>query len=732
MKTTIDMKTFLIFTLCSLISLCSYATCSSFWLTAGANIESTCANSKISFSAYADSVISVLWDFGDGTYSNKERITKAYDSNGDYTVKCTLKRSCGSDTVIINTIKIDDQLYFQDSGVYTNVSDSLCPNEEISLSYGGSGAGDIDVTWNLGGGIEPFTKAFNSDLSYSSAGSYPITAGMLDRCGNDTTLYDTIVVSNELKPSIGYFSFNADTLCVGEVGNFHFYFNQGVSNIKWTFSNGFVDASEFSVSTSFGNEGKYFYDMETKDYCGNTAVFTDSVVIASTRNSDPTTYFEIPDTICANVDFPLSASAGAKSVNWVISDGTNFTDSTDVVEHSFSQNGIYFVSVSGTDVCGVDFVGTDTIVVGSKLTVLSSRIEVPDTICIGQEFILAGGSPSVTCEWDLGDGNVSNEKVVRHSYTSSGLYYVTLTRTDSCGNSGQIQDSIIVDSDVKAKDNFAVGNLHEVCLGDSSSFLIYEKRLSYSIDFGDGHTGSFRWESFRYIEYDFSLQYAIVNHKYDSPGVYIVKVTVQNTCGNEFTSDYLHRVKDDTRFKNDIRIQTGMDDIFYNDKGSWCINSAVDFSVENGNRFTINFGDGTSENINGAMFNHVKHIYSQEGIYKVSVVGENACGEKDSSYVFVNIKGSCPLGLSAQSEKGYTEIKAFPVPSEGTVQFDLVYFQSGKVQVEIASLEGKIIDSFTTSENTFQYNFEQHGAGTYFVNVQSEKAVTSKKVIIVK
>jgi outer membrane protein assembly factor BamB len=55
-----------------------------------------------------------------------------------------------------------------------------------------------------------------------------------------------------------------------------------------------------------------------------------------------------------------------------------------------------------------------------------------------------GGMPPYTCHWDFGDGNTSEERKPRHTYTQLGNHTVTFTVTDSEGNHSSDTSYVIV------------------------------------------------------------------------------------------------------------------------------------------------------------------------------------------------------------------------------------------------------------------------------------------------
>jgi LysM repeat protein len=69
----------------------------------------------------------------------------------------------------------------------------------------------------------------------------------------------------------------------------------------------------------------------------------------------------------------------------------------------------------------------------------------------GQAFVTLDGSGSsdadgtiTTYEWDFGDGEQDNGQSVTHGYNSTGVFEVTLTVTDNCGDTGEDRVQITV------------------------------------------------------------------------------------------------------------------------------------------------------------------------------------------------------------------------------------------------------------------------------------------------
>lgn len=141
-----------------------------------------------------------------------------------------------------------------------------------------------------------------------------------------------------------------------------------------------------------------------------------------------------------------------------------------------------------------------------------------------------GFSKIITYKWDFGDGCIEYGKQIDHSYTTSGVFYATLTITDSNGFNYQDIASVYIDQD--SNHLFAYGgcfytaNIDEEIIFDGS--LSYSKNPDLEItkwiwNFGDGTTKEGKK----------------VSHSYSEERVYLVTLEVEDENGNS-RLDVLH------------------------------------------------------------------------------------------------------------------------------------------------------------------------------------------------
>ena len=134
--------------------------------------------------------------------------------------------------------------------------------------------------------------------------------------------------------------------------------------------------------------------------------------------------------------------------------------------------------------------------------------------------------PACTYRWDFGDGNTGSGVFATHQYRSTGNYQIRLTVTDARGASGAVARPITVGVATPPTAAFtfsptspAPGQI--IFFNAEASTAAPGRQLVYfSWDFGSGRTGT-----------------GITTSKgYDTPGTYIVTLTVEDDAGAKATT----------------------------------------------------------------------------------------------------------------------------------------------------------------------------------------------------
>ncbi len=93
----------------------------------------------------------------------------------------------------------------------------------------------------------------------------------------------------------------------------------------------------------------------------------------------------------------------------------------------------------------------------------------------------------------------------------------------------------------------------------------------------------------------------------------------------------------------------------------------------------------------------------------------------------IEITANPNLGLNSLQAK---DIKVYPNPSSGEVNIDLAGFNTGKVQLEVHDIAGKLLMRQELDKNITTISLADKDPGTYFVKLKSGKENKSFKVLL--
>jgi PKD repeat protein len=125
--------------------------------------------------------------------------------------------------------------------------------------------------------------------------------------------------------------------------------------------------------------------------------------------------------------------------------------------------------------------------------------------------------------WDFGDGSSGMGITANHTYDNPGIYIVTLTVTDFSGNEGFT--NIIITANEPEAPTAEISTVPDPPTGSSPLKVYFDAYkstseagiVSYYWEFGDGDTGTG----------------ITTNHTYNTPGTYIVYLTITDSNGYE-------------------------------------------------------------------------------------------------------------------------------------------------------------------------------------------------------
>ncbi|MGB0176934.1 MAG: PKD domain-containing protein, partial [Owenweeksia sp.] len=284
-------------------------------------------------------------------------------------------------------------------------------------------------------------------------------------------------------------------------------------SLLWLFGDG-TFASGLTQNHTYSAAGTYTVSLIT---------FTDCGLIDSTAQE-----IDVCDTLAAAFtettalltgSFDASTSVNPDSLFWTFGDGNSFSGGP-LSNHTYATAGTYTVWLYAFNNCGIKDSASSIIKVCDPLIADFTFTRNGDTIV----FDAGNSSGYSTLQWDFGDGTNGGGIVNAHLYQNTGVYTVTLTLTNECGETVTSTQTV------------------QLCVFPVPSWtytIISTTSAGMEVQF-DGSASQnasiFRW--------DFGDGNSIVGpvsplHTYLIPSLnYLVSLTVQNNCGDKRTHSY--------------------------------------------------------------------------------------------------------------------------------------------------------------------------------------------------
>ena len=408
--------------------------------------DPSCPGSAVEFDAtygYSD----YQWNFMDGSTGTGQSLDHIYNSTGTYNVSVLIENGCGSQATTYVTVQIQDNLPIGNISLDILV-DTTCIGDAVFIQFDGGEDDGYTYLWDLGDG----TTATNFGVShaYDALGTYPISVVVTNGCGNDTILYDTIVVSDNYTPNPSEIqAFVTNTGCVGDALSF-VIIPSDVGDIVWDFGDGNTTTQVSSVfvqgiayvdvsSHVYSAPGTYWASYTITNGCGNSVTDSVEITIGQTGDNismDVELLYDQSQSTCQGTPIEFMAFGGGTYI-WNFGDGSGTLvtyNSFESVYHTYENSGSYTVTVEGINGCGNTDNSDEVIVIPPSAIIVTTNTIIEPNCGINNGLAVVsatGGIPPYTYSWSPnGDQGVIADSL------SSGIYVVTVTDLNDCSNEG--------------------------------------------------------------------------------------------------------------------------------------------------------------------------------------------------------------------------------------------------------------------------------------------------------
>ena len=328
------------------------------------------------------------------------------------------------------------------------------------------------------------------------------------------------------------------------------------------------------------------------------------------------------------ITFTAMAPPQADNFSWWFGDGQSENTTINVVTHTFTSGGNYWVSLNVFENSNFLGNGNISINIGGQLNLNLTT----DSACVGETVGFNLWPQQNNYNWNFGDpasgtNNTSTSSNPDHTFNSQGTYYITLITNTQCGwdtVSRQVYVSNTSNPNADFWHNWQVCPNEDVNFGVNNYYA-----ASFAWTFGDPASGANNTSN---------LQNP--SHNYSTTGTYPVTLTVTNMCGHSKTRTDSIYVISNLTFSQYYNLS------IYTDNGSsnfnGCPNEVFRFDVQNQfASYLWSFGDGDS-----STEAYPEHSYDTLGTYNLSVTITNGCGNDTTLTQIVTIgsTGTAYLG----------------------------------------------------------------------------------------
>lgn len=338
---------------------------------------------------------------------------------------------------------------------------------------------------------------------------------------------------------------------------------------------------------------------------------------------------------------------------WSFGDGSGGTGQN--ISHTYTQAGVYNISLTSVDSAGCVSSTTGTVAVGNATSCQANFTVYPDTSLMGYSFYFMNLSlgTNLSYVWNFGDGNISNLANPQHTYTQAGGYTICLTITElGSGCSSTFCDSLIVGSTTTCAASFTAqtnSSLTASFISQATGVAPY----SYIWYFGDGNTSSL----------------ANPSHTYASQGTYTVTLWVADASGCQASNTQTIQVGGSTTICQASFVYAP-DSLFPNNVYFYSTSSSGNPTYPI-NSYLWSFGDGT-----GSTLQSPSHQYNSPGYYVVCLtittgsVFQPMCTSVYCDSVYAGGSGACSIYFGWQA----TQLNAtFNATASGTPPFSYTW-----------------------------------------------------------
>ena len=566
----------------------------------------SCVTKPVTFSNLSTtSAVNISWNFGDGATATGLSVTHAYAAIGTYPITQVVNFGSCIDTKT-GSIQIIKRPVVDFSSL-----DTLSCKAPYTATFQANAPDAVDWKWDFGDGATSTDSA--PVHTYATQGSYKVSLTITNSAGCTETIEKPGFVVVQ-KPIVRIMDI-AQEGCVPYSFSPTLDINSPVpiTDYLWDFGDG-TTSTDPKPTHIYTTKGLYTITVtyRTKDGCQETISKSDLIKVG---NKLPVAFTASPLLVCASdpihfTDLTKAIPPATDTVDtwfWQFGDGGVSSEKNPI--YIYSDTGRFSVSLT------VKSNGCDSwVLYRDYVRILPPIARFKEIISCGNPYWRSFDNTSIfdrskaplSFLWNFGDGTTSTLEYPSHTYAATGKYTVTLTVVNGGCQHTTSNTVFIVDNTLRftaTKDTICPNTdiTFNMSISDTTNLISKHITSNYS-----AHT----W-----------FNDTTVTETYTKPGDYTVYAVIVDT--NKCIKSIPLPVKV-------IKTQAAL-----TAPATACINAPAAFTDQSTvdaplgiTGHTINYGDGSPDEINPASFTHT---WAQAGNYTISLKVTDSKGCTDST-----------------------------------------------------------------------------------------------------
>jgi PKD repeat protein len=391
------------------------------------------------------------------------------------------------------------------------VSGSLSTDDGTIVSY----------EWNFGDGST--VMGMDATHTYAKDGTYTITLLVTDNEGLAGSATELVTVQHQMLPPVASFTATMDWMIVSVDGSASTDNYGPIASYDWNFGDG-LTGTGVTASHIYAVEGPYTITLTVTDSDGMTGTASKDVQAMKEHVNLPPVAMITATITFLNVAVDSVGSndpdGSIVSYAWLFGDGASAIGPT--ASHTYAGDGTFTITLTVKD--NMDATGAATEIVTVQHEHIPPVASFTATMSFMAVSLDASAStdnygPIASYDWNFGDGMTGTGMIATHTYALEGPYTITLTVTDSDGQTGTASKDVTAVKPIEPKPpvaSFTATVTYLTVAVDASASSDPDGTISaYAWAWGDGTTGTGK----------------TATHSYATAGVKTITLTVTDNSG---------------------------------------------------------------------------------------------------------------------------------------------------------------------------------------------------------